>query len=189
MIQAIFLDFDGIIVESVNIKTEAFRQLFSKYPDYTDEIVGHHLRNNALSRYVKFRYIFTNILNLPYNEKIEEDLDNQLSAIVFERVVSCPYVTGSLEFLRYFSGKIPMFLISATPKHELVRILSARNLTGYFVEICGAPGKKIDQITAILEKYQYSRENVVYVGDMIEDLRIARELQDPLCRKGEHREF
>lgn len=179
MIQAIFLDFDGIIVESVDIKTEAFRQLFSRYPDNVDEIVKYHLRNNALTRYVKFRHIFTEILHKPYDDKIEEDLDRQLSSIVFERVVSCPSVRGAPEFLQYFSGKIPMFLISATPKQELDMILQLRGLINFFVEICGAPGKKTEQIEKIIDTYHYPREHVVYIGDMIEDYRIARTLKIP----------
>ncbi|GAF78578.1 unnamed protein product, partial [marine sediment metagenome] len=32
MIKAIIFDFDGVIVESSDIKTEAFRELFQDYP-------------------------------------------------------------------------------------------------------------------------------------------------------------
>lgn len=32
MLKLIILDFDGVIVEPADIKTEAFRKLFSNYP-------------------------------------------------------------------------------------------------------------------------------------------------------------
>ena len=42
MIKAIIFDFDGVLVESTQIKTEAFRNLFSKWPDKVDEMVRYH---------------------------------------------------------------------------------------------------------------------------------------------------
>ena len=61
MIKAIIFDFDGVLVESAEIKTEAFRQLFSSFPDKVHEIVEYHKRNMGISRYVKFRYFYENI--------------------------------------------------------------------------------------------------------------------------------
>lgn len=54
MIRAIVLDFDGVIVESLDIKTRAFRDLFSDYPQHLDKIMSYHLAHNAISRYIKF---------------------------------------------------------------------------------------------------------------------------------------
>jgi phosphoglycolate phosphatase-like HAD superfamily hydrolase len=187
MITAIFLDFDGIIIESVNIKTEAFRELFSRYPDKLDVIIQHHLANNASSRYVKFQYIYENILHEPYNEVIEHKLDEELSRIVFEGVVTCPYVKGAPEFLTYFFGRLPMFLISATPKKELEHIVEARRIEKYFTEIFGAPGDKVKQIETILKKYGFKPENVVYIGDMVEDYRVAQNSGIPFIGR-EHME-
>ena len=47
MIKNIIFDFDGVILESVEIKTQAFAKLFSNYPLYIDEIISHH-RNNSV---------------------------------------------------------------------------------------------------------------------------------------------
>lgn len=57
MIEVIILDFDGVVVESVDIKTEAFRELFQEYEN-VDDIVQYHLQNNAISRFIKFKYIY-----------------------------------------------------------------------------------------------------------------------------------
>ena len=34
MIQVVVLDFDGVLVESADVKTEAFAQLFPAHPTY-----------------------------------------------------------------------------------------------------------------------------------------------------------
>lgn len=62
MIKAIIFDFDGVIIESAEIKTDAFRTLFAGYPDMLPEIIAHHQKNSGISRYKKFRYIYEKIL-------------------------------------------------------------------------------------------------------------------------------
>jgi phosphoglycolate phosphatase-like HAD superfamily hydrolase len=176
MIKAIFLDFDGVIVESVNLKTDSYRELFSRYPDHVEEILSYHLEHNALSRYIKFRHIYENILNKPYSPKTEYELDEEFSNIVFRKVVSCPYVPGALEFLNFFVNKRSLFLVSATPEWELEKILQARNIRHYFTKAVGAPGRKADHINSILRSEQLQPGEVIYVGDMNEDLRIAKAL-------------
>ena len=54
---AIFLDFDGVILESLNAKGEAFVELFSEQPKLLlEKILNHHLKNGSLPRSKKFRY-------------------------------------------------------------------------------------------------------------------------------------
>ena len=61
-IKAIFFDFDGVILESVDVKGWAFGKPFEAYPQYVDEIVAFHHRNGGMYRFDKFRLsIFTRI--------------------------------------------------------------------------------------------------------------------------------
>ena len=39
-IESIIFDFDGVIIESVDIKGWAFGKLFERYPEYVDEITA-----------------------------------------------------------------------------------------------------------------------------------------------------
>ena len=49
-----FWDFDGVIKESVSIKTNAFKKLFSDQNNSTLlKIIDHHLENGGVSRYEK----------------------------------------------------------------------------------------------------------------------------------------
>lgn len=61
-IDAIFFDFDGVILESVDIKGWAFGKLFENYPQHVDEIVAFHFANGGMSRFDKFRYIYKKYL-------------------------------------------------------------------------------------------------------------------------------
>ena len=54
MIKSIIFDFDGVIAESTNIKTDAFVSLYSKYSEEVQATVkNYHLKNSGISRYKK----------------------------------------------------------------------------------------------------------------------------------------
>jgi beta-phosphoglucomutase len=64
MLATLILDFDGVIVESIPLKTVAFSKIFSfAPPKHLDEIIAFHLENGGMSRYDKFRHIYANILH------------------------------------------------------------------------------------------------------------------------------
>lgn len=174
MVKIIILDFDGVVVESVDIKTKAFRELFQEYQN-VEEIVQYHLRNNAISRFIKFKYIYENLLGREYNEEVEKELGKKFSEIVFQKVVECPFVLGAEEFLKTFSNTHPIYLVSATPQEELDRIVAGRNLRGYFKKVWGnPPGNKVDFIERALKNEKAKVEEAVYIGDMREDFEIAQ---------------
>ena len=57
--RVIFWDFDGVIKDSVPVKTEAFRKIFLPFGiDVANKVVEHHLENGGVSRYKKILYYF-----------------------------------------------------------------------------------------------------------------------------------
>ena len=56
-------DFDGVIIDSVKIKNDNFYNFFLSYGiDKANEVLDYHLNNLGINRYIKFDYIFKNIL-------------------------------------------------------------------------------------------------------------------------------
>ena len=50
-------DFDGVLADSVNIKANAFAELYSPYgSEIVERVVTHHLANGGMSRFDKFNY-------------------------------------------------------------------------------------------------------------------------------------
>ena len=61
-------DFDGVIAESVNVKTEAFSILYQPYgKDVVKKVVKHHLTNGGVSRFEKFKIYHKEFLNIELN--------------------------------------------------------------------------------------------------------------------------
>jgi phosphoglycolate phosphatase-like HAD superfamily hydrolase len=174
MINAIILDFDGVILESVEVKTAAFRKLFSFVPQHIDEIVQFHIDNGGMSRFDKFRYIYENILNEELTQSKFDELSHNFSEIVFEQVIKTPFVPGAQEFLEKYHMTIPLHVVSATPEEELQQIVKSRGLSHYFRKVFGAPRKKSECIREILEFSGVSPDSMIFVGDAKNDFEAAR---------------
>jgi len=173
MIKAIMFDFDGVLVESAEIKTDAFRGLFSKQLDKVDEIVAYHERNMGISRYIKFQYIYENILNIPYYEDVGKELGARFSEIVLDKIKKAPLVNGAKEFLENNHQDYLLFIASGTPQDELDNIVSSKKLAKYFKGIFGSPMTKQKSIEMVKSKYNLKDDEIVFIGDAESDREAA----------------
>lgn len=171
--RAIVFDFDGVIVESVEIKTEAFRELFAEHGALLDEFIAYHLANEGLSRYRKFEYFYAELLGEPLREEESEELSRRFSEICVERIKACPLVAGALEFLERHHAAIPLFVASGTPEGELRDIVRARGLERYFAGVFGAPATKSEIVARILADTGIAAGDLLFVGDSLTDLSEA----------------
>ena len=175
MIKAIIFDFDGVLVESTDIKTEAFRKLFSRWPDKVDEGVAFHLKNMGISRYIKFKYFYENIISECYSEEIGLKLGREFSEIVIGKVKATPFVNGTEAFLGNSYSKYSFYIASGTPDEELREIVSFKRIDRYFDGIFGSSLTKTKIIKNILGTESLKNNMVVYVGDAVSDKKAAED--------------
>jgi phosphoglycolate phosphatase-like HAD superfamily hydrolase len=175
-IRAVVFDCDGVILESTDIKTEAFRALFeADQPDRIPEILDYHVRHMGISRHLKLRHICTEILGETCTARREARLAAEFSRLVFARVLQCPIVPGTREFLRGARDRYRCFVASGTPHEELELILRRRRLLGYFERTWGSPAKKPDVLRQVLRRGPFRKGEVAFVGDAESDWRAAKE--------------
>jgi phosphoglycolate phosphatase-like HAD superfamily hydrolase len=176
MIKAIILDFDGVILESVDIKTGAFRELFSRYTADVEPVVAYHLKNNGVSRFVKFRYIWENMLNRSYDDSVRDRLGKEFSEIVTSKVIECPFVAGALDFLNMFHRKVPLYVASAVPEEELAAIVKGKEIAAYFDKVYGfPPTPKSRAVEDVMARETASSKEILFIGDSRQDLKVALE--------------
>lgn len=172
--KTIIFDFDGVIADSVNIKTRAFAYLFRDYSkEIISEVVKYHLENGGKSRYVKFKHYYENILKIEYNDAIGETLAGEFSRFVFNEVVSCPFIEGAKEFIENNYKKYCFFIVSGTPDEEIKRIVVEKGLSPYFKEVFGTPEKKDFWVRHILYKNKLLASETVFIGDALDDYKGA----------------
>ena len=175
-IEALFFDFDGVLIDSVRVKTKAFETLFKDFSeDIIQAVVSYHTLHGGISRVEKIRYAHENIIKKSLTEKQVMAWAARFSDLVVQEVIRVPWIKGAKAFLDAYASKQPVFVISGTPEPELRHVVAQRKISFYFKEILGSPVKKPEHIRTLLAKYSLEPERCVFIGDALTDYNAAME--------------
>lgn len=175
-IDVVILDFDGVILESVDIKTEAFRALFQEHPEHVEAVAAYHRLHGGVSRREKLIVMHRDILGCPLAPDGVDAWCDRFAAIVLQQVLACPFVPGARAFLARHADVLPLFVASGTPQDELRRIVAKRDLGRYFQGVYGSPATKTAIAADILARCSCPPGRAVLVGDSITDAQAAASL-------------
>lgn len=169
-------DFDGVIADSVNIKADAFAELYSPYgSEIVEQVVTHHLANGGMSRFDKFKYYHNVYLNLKIDQSDMDSLAKQFSKIVMNKVIDCPEIPGAEKFIQKNYLQHKCYINSATPQNEIRQIVSARGLQKYFFTVLGSPTSKSDNLKKIQKSNpKVPTSRILFFGDALSDLDAAK---------------
>lgn len=177
---AIFFDFDGVLVDSTETKTNAYRELFKSYgQDVVSKIVAHHQQNGGISRVDKIKYAHKHFIDGPYSERTVAEHAQKYSELVFEKVLKTNWIPGAEQFVKLHSQHLPLYIISGTPEVELVEVVKHRNMGHYFKEVLGSPIRKPEHIRSLVDRYNLDIENCFFIGDALTDYYAAKETGMP----------
>jgi phosphoglycolate phosphatase-like HAD superfamily hydrolase len=174
-LRAIVFDFDGVILESADIKTQSFLALYADYPDKLGAIRDYHIAQAGISRYVKFEHIQKNILGLPYTEEVKKRVSAEFERLTREKILRCPQVPGAEDLLRVLRGRTLRIVGSGTPQAELELIVAERGMGEWFEELWGSPRKKADILRDVMARHDLRPQKVLMVGDGMSDYDAARD--------------
>ena len=170
----IIWDFDGVIKDSVLIKSNGFEKLFEPYGlKIVNKVKKHHKENEGISRYVKIP-LYLSWISKDMSKKNIKIFYNKYSEIVFDKVIKSPWVPGVKVFLEKNPYNQIFVLISATPENELKKIISKLKINKCFKAIYGSPKIKLNQIKKILKKFNISSKDTLMIGDTISDYNAAK---------------
>jgi phosphoglycolate phosphatase-like HAD superfamily hydrolase len=174
-IAAVFFDFDGVLVESLDIKIRAFTELYREHgPEVLAQVLAHHRAHGGVSRIQKIRHCHREMLGIQLEPEELMALGRRFSNMVVDAVVASAWVDGARELLDGLLGRLPMFVVSGTPEPELREIIARRGMDGYFVAARGSPPDKITVIGELLEAHDLVAERVLFVGDAMTDYDAAK---------------
>lgn len=173
MYKAFIFDFDGVIKDSVHVKSEAFLKLYANEgEEFLSRVKRYHLENGGVSRYEKFKTWngwLGRTNDLDYINKQAADF----AKLVVQEVVQSPYVQGALESIRLAGEKGKCFVATGTPDSEIKEILKRLGLISEFDEIFGSSQKKQNIVEGILQRHRIVKTEALFIGDAKTDYHAA----------------
>ena len=113
----IIFDFDGVILKSHKVKSQAFYDLFSSYgKKISEKVLSYHLKNEGKSRFIKFKYIYKNILKEKISKKKLDLLSKNFDAISLEKINELKIPKYLIYFLKKNKKKILFHISTGTPQ-------------------------------------------------------------------------
>ncbi len=175
MTRSIVFDFDGVILDSVEVKTRAFEKLCAPYGgDAQAAMVSYHKENGGISRFVKFAWFFRTLLGKEITAAESEEWGAKFESLVFDSVLNSEFIAGANEFLQEFHTSLLLFVASGTPERELSDIIARRNLARFFKETGGSPRTKVEIVNSYISKFKIRPVEIVFVGDALSDFEAAK---------------
>lgn len=173
--EMIFWDFDGVIKESVEVKTKAFQKIFSVFgADVLEKVTTHHIENGGMSRFDKIP-IYLNWAGIESTPDTIENYCSKFAEIVEDDVVNCDWVPGAERLFKAGKGLAAYnVLVTATPQDEILRILDRLSIRQFFSNIFGSPTPKDVGIGLSLDLYKISPDNALMIGDSKADYAAAK---------------
>ena len=169
----IFFDFDGVIKDSVKVKSDAFEQLFLPFgKDLAIKVRAHHEKNGGMSRFEKFP-IYVDWSGQKRSQQLINKYLEAFSSLVVQKVIESEWVPGIMSYLKENIDKKEFFLVTATPQKEIEYIVEKLQIGGYFKQVIGSPVCKENAIKDLLHKYSIIPQQAVMIGDSISDYTAA----------------
>ena len=171
----IFWDFDGVILNSMAIRDVGFVKTLKEFSeDKVNLLLIYHRQNGGLSRYVKFRYFFEEILNKSVSEDKILHLANEFSLIMKKELANKDLLFNeTVSFIQETQHKIKHVIVSGSDQNELRFLCEKLEISMFFNGIYGSPTAKIKLVDLLIELEQVEKNKACLIGDSKNDLEAA----------------
>jgi len=174
-IRNIIFDFDGVIVDSMSIRTEGFREIFSEYNEQLiQKLIKYHNANGGRSRFNKIQYFYNKLLNRDISENKIQEYAEAFSKIMKDKLTSKQIlISDTVNFIEENYLKYNFHIASGSEEKELQYLCNNLEICDYFKTINGSPKQKDELIKNIINQNNYYLNETILIGDSINDYEAA----------------
>ncbi|MGB5262717.1 MAG: HAD family hydrolase [Lutimonas sp.] len=176
-LQAIFWDFDGVLMNSNKVRDLGFLEVLKEFPqDQVDALMLFHQQNGGLSRYVKFRYFFEEIRGESITDEAILVWAERFSILMKQFLTDRELlIKETMDFVQSYHQKIPMHVVSGSDQVELRYLCRSMGIDPYFKSIHGSPKPKTQWVGELIKEYDYVPSSCILIGDSINDFEAAKD--------------
>lgn len=174
-IKVIYWDFDGVLMNSNEVRDRGFEIVLKDYPQSeVEELLAFHRENGGLSRYVKFRYFFEELRG----EKVSDDevigWAAKFSEVMREELVNPSLlIDETVDFVKRNHENYKMYIVSGSDQSELRYLCNQLKIDCYFDSIHGSPKPKTKWVQELIHTHNYDPKNCILIGDSKNDYDAA----------------
>ncbi len=174
--KTILFDCDGVILNSNKIKTRAFRLASIPFGNEASKALeDYHLINGGISRYEKFDYFLTSIVQIKCMKKKDLYLNKLLNIYAAETTKGLldAEITYGLKSLRDKTKAASWLVVSGGDQEQLHYVLKRKNIINFFDGgVFGSPDKKSEIITRELKNGNIKLP-ALFLGDSALDHKVS----------------
>tara|TARA_B100000795_G_C22806749_1_gene445501 strand:+ start:6659 stop:7309 length:651 start_codon:yes stop_codon:yes gene_type:complete len=174
-------DCDGVILNSNQIKTNAFFEVAKKFGSkHADKLVNFHIENGGISRYKKFMFFLENILENKEAEYTVEALCKEFSTIIIKDLINSE-VNQEIFQLKEIYNNNPWLVVSGGDQAELRTVFKSKKIDSLFEGgIYGSPIKKTSIFMNLLHQGIIKNPSI-YFGDSKYDYESSKQCGIDFC--------
>lgn len=175
-IKNIIFDFDGVIINSMDLRVDGVSKVFAHYDkQLVDKFISYYRYNAGLSKFIKIKYFYNEILGKDISEEKINDYSNQLSRIMREKLSTKEVlIEDTYKFIKNNYKRFNFHIASGSEQSELIFLCDRLEISKYFKCINGAPLHKNNLVQNIIEKNNYKKHETIIIGDSINDFESAK---------------
>ncbi len=175
---AVIFDCDGVILDSNNMKISAMGSALSAagYPATHIPCAISYFKNNfGKNRFHHVNYFVSDLLGsaLPEgtdSENLKTEIISAYAEAVEQEYMEVAEADGVRNLLASWFARSDLYIASGSEQEQLQRVMKARNLDDFFIDILGSPASKVDNVRKIINK---GYKNVLFIGDAVADMQAA----------------
>ncbi|RAX59324.1 hypothetical protein CCZ01_00900 [Helicobacter monodelphidis] len=174
--RAVIWDFDGVILDALPVRTEAFLYALREYSqEALEEFKCYHLQNGGISRFVKISHFFEKIIKQPCPETLKQKILSDFHRVVHERLFdSSLLIIDSISYIQEHFSHLEFYIASGSEQEELRSLCDFLQISRYFKGIYGSPTPKVQWVEKIVQNSVYDTKEFVLIGDSMGDYESAR---------------
>jgi phosphoglycolate phosphatase-like HAD superfamily hydrolase len=175
---AVIFDCDGVILDSNNMKISAMERALSAtgYPETHISCAISYFKNNfGKNRFHHVNYFVGDLLGAALPESVDAgslkaEIISAYAEAVEQEYMEVSETDGVRHLLASWFARSDLYIASGSEQEQLQRVMKARNLDGFFIDILGSPTSKVDNVRKIIDK---GYKKVLFIGDAVADMQAA----------------
>lgn len=190
--KALVYDFDGVLVDSNDIKENSFLEIYRELAsDRFEDILALHKSTPVHTRFEKMDTIMREIFQLRGDEATKRAAEwvQVYTEKTHRSVVECAYIEGAMNMIQHFQGKVPQYIASATPEKELRNIVRDRGIYDLFANVWGGPRPKTEMFADVCSLESIEKDDLLFFGDSASDWHSAKKFGCPFIAIDQGKSF